>query len=168
MLTNRRFFCLAILAAGIVSAAPAADQIFFELNAGLYFYPGFGGKLGWMHYWKNEKIGFIWDVSYYNNGFVDEVEGDWQEEIKKAHNAGLAAGVVFNNMGMHGLFRTSEYIKLKGVYTTWDKPAFHLYGDAGFKLNVFFTDTAAFSTGIGVEMLMIPYPYLSLGMTFTL
>jgi hypothetical protein len=133
-----------------------------------YFYPGFGGKAGWIHYWKNEKVGFICDVSYYNNGFVGEIEGNWKEEIKKAHNFGLAAGIVFNNMGMNGVFRTGEYIKLKGVYTLWDKPAFLPYLDAGFKINIFFTDTTAVSAGIGVEMLSIPFPYLALGMTFTL
>jgi hypothetical protein len=168
MLLNKKIVYLAILIIGTASAAFAADQIFFELNAGIYFYPGAGGKIGWIHYWKNEKIGFTCDVSYYNNGFVDEIEGNWKEEIKKAHNWGLAAGILFNNMGMNGVFRTSEYIKLKGMYAIWDKPGFLPYLDVGFKLNIFFSDRTALAAGIGLEMLMIPYPYLSLGMTFTL
>ena len=137
-MNNAKAACLIIIFIVCASSiAPAADQIFFELNAGVYFYPGFGGKAGWMHYWANEKIGFICDVSYYNNGFVGEIEGNWREETKKAHNAGLAAGIVLNNMGMSGVFRTSEYLKLKGVYSAWDKPSFLPYLDAGFKLNVF-------------------------------
>jgi hypothetical protein len=165
MLIPKRLACFALLIMGTASAVPA-DQIFFELNAGLYFYPGLGGKTGWIHYWTNEKIGFICDVSYYNNGFVNETEGNRKAAIEKAHNVGLAAGVVFNNTGMHGVLCTSEYIKLKGVYSIWDKPALLPYLDAGFKINMFFTDTTAFAAGTGLEMLMIPYPYLSLGMTF--
>jgi len=167
---NRKVILFLFLFVGIVSFLSATDQIFFELNGGVYFYPGFGGKVGWIHHWSNEKIGLISDVSYYNNGFVDEIEGDWRNEIKKAHNFGLAAGVVFNNMGMQGMFRTSEYIKLKGVLSHWDKPSFIPGSDIGFKLNIFFIEKTAFSAGIGFEnaLFYLPYPYFSLGMTFTL
>jgi len=155
---------------GVVSFLPAAtDQFFFELNGGVWFYPGFGAKVGWMHFWNNEKIGFIADVSYYNNGFVHKDEGhDWREEIKIAHNFGIAAGVVFNNMGFNGALRTSQHIKLKGVYSIWDRPSLSGLGlDVGFKLNWFFTEKTALSTGIGLDIVPLPYPYISLGMTFT-
>ena len=167
---NKKFTFFVFLIVGIESFVSAADQVFFELNGGVYFYPGLGGKVGWIHHWNNEKIGLIADVSYYNNGFVDKPEADWREEIKKAHNFGLAAGVVFNNMGFNGLFRTSEYIKLKGVLSLWDKPSFAPVVDLGFKLDVFFAEKTAVSVGTGFEMTWIVYPYwyASLGMKFTL
>ncbi|MDR2491676.1 MAG: hypothetical protein LBD20_09785, partial [Spirochaetaceae bacterium] len=162
-----KFICFGVIFIGLHTGIHAADQIYFDVNYGVYFYPGVGGKIGWMHYWNNEKVGFICDVHYYNNGFTDE--GDWRESVKIAHNFGLAAGVVFNNMGMNGVLRTAEYIKLKGVYSVWDKPEILPFIDAGFKLNVFFTEKIALSLGVGSEILLIlPYGYLSLGMTFTL
>lgn len=172
---KKKLVCFFIIFTGAAAAVSAADQIYFELNYGMYFYPGVGGKIGWMHYWNNETIGFICDVGYYNNGFVDE--GDWHEYIKIAHNFGLAAGVVFNNMGMQGVVRTAEYIKLRGVYSVWNTPELRPYIDIGFKLNVFFTEKTALSLGIGAELVMdivgetfgvLPFPGLSLGMTFTL
>jgi hypothetical protein len=163
---NKNYVLGFVLLAGIGSGAQAADQFFFAIDGGVYFYPGFGGNIGWMHYWKNEKIGFIGDISYYNNGFTGEGDG-WKENIKIAHNIGIAAGVVFNNMDMKGIIRTSEYIKLKGLLSIWDKPSFFPKLDTGFNLNVFFTNKNAFSAGVGVEI-PIFYPYLSLGMTFTL
>ena len=167
----KKIICLIVMLIGIASFASAeTDQIFFELNYGVWFYPGFGGKIGWEHYWNNEKIGFIGDVSYYNNGFVRE-EGDWREQIKKAHNFGLAAGVVFNNMGFNGVLRTSEYIKLKGLWETYYKtrPIVPVI-DLGFKLDVFFAEETTISVGTGLEMtwLVYPYWYASLGMKFTL
>ena len=163
------FFVFFII--GITSFASAGDNVFFELNYGVWFYPGFGGKVGWEHYWNNEKIGLIADVSYYNNGFVDEIEGDWREQIKVAHNFGLAAGVVFNNMGFNGVLRTSEYIKLKGLWQTnsYLLPIVPVI-DLGFKLDVFFAEKTAVSIGTGLEMTWIihPYWYASLGMKFTL
>jgi len=122
-----------------------------------------------MHYWNNEKIGLIADLSYFNNGFVDE-EADWREEIKTAHNIGIASGVVFNNMGMNGVIRTMEYIKLKGILHLWNGPKFYPWLDLGFKLNVFFTDKTALSTGIGsdVTLLAFPHLYFSLGMIFAI
>ena len=168
---NKKFTFFVFFIAGIASFASAADQVFFELNYGVWFYPGFGGKIGWEHYWDNEKIGLIADVSYYNNGFVDELEGDWREQIKVAHNFGLAAGVVFNNMGFNGVLRTSEYIKLKGLWQTYSNflPVAPVV-DLGFKLDVFFAGKTAVSAGIGLEMTWIVYPYwyASVGMKFTL
>jgi hypothetical protein len=165
---NKKFILLAFLFIGAVSFLPAADQIFFELNGGIWFYPGIGGKVGWIHHWNNEKIGLIADVSYYNNGFTDEGEG-WMENIREAHNVGLAAGVVFNNMGFSGLLRTSEYIKLKGVLSLGDRPSFAPGLDIGFKLNLFLHEKTALSVGIGLDMVYFaPFPYFSLGMTFTL
>ena len=167
---NKKYTLLTFLIVGITSFASAADQVFFELNYGVWFYPGFGGKVGWEHYWKNEKIGLIGDVSYYNNCFVGE-EGDWREQIKHTHNFGLAAGVVFNNMGFNGVLRTSEYIKLKGLWETYYKtrPIVPVI-DLGFKLDVFFAEKTAISVGTGFEMTEIVYPYwyASLGMKFTL
>ena len=96
----KKIICFFIMLVGTVSLVPAAtNQFFFELNGGIWFYAGVGAKFGWMRFWNNEKIGFIGDVSYYNNGFVDKHEGDWREAIRIAHNFGLAAGIVFNNMG---------------------------------------------------------------------
>ena len=39
------------LLCGVVIGAAAfgTEQFFFELNGGIYFYPGLGGKIGWMH-----------------------------------------------------------------------------------------------------------------------
>ena len=167
---KKKLFLLALMLPGFGTTLYAADQIYFEATAGVYFYPGFGGKLGWMHYWNNEKRGLIIDVSYFNNGFVDEIEGDWREVVKIAHNFGLAAGIVFNNMGMDGVFRTSEYIKLKLVYDVWGRPKFIPYINAGVKGNFFFTERAAVGAGLGIELagFQLPYPYISLGMTFTL
>ena len=169
----KKIICLIVMLIGIASFASAeTDQIFFELNYGVWFYPGFGGKIGWEHYWNNEKIGFIGDVSYYNNGFVRE-EGDWREAIKRSHNIGLAAGIVFNNMGFKGVFRTSEYIKLKGLWRnsvgTIQSPILPVI-DLGFKLDIFFIEKAAFSAGLGFDMtwFIYPYWYASLGMKFTL
>ena len=166
---NKKITLFVFLIIGNISLLSASDQIFFELNGGIWFYPGVGGKIGWIHHWSNEKIGFIADVSYYNNGFVDEIEGDWREAIKMAHNFGLAAGVVFNNMGFNGLFRTSQYIKLKGVLDLWNNnPSFAPGLDVGFKLNLFFMEKTALSLGVGLDIIPYPYPYISLGMTFTL
>jgi len=137
----------------------------------VWFYPGFGGKIGWEHYWENEKIGLIADLSYYNNCFVDEMEGDWREQIKYSHNLGLSAGVIFNNMGMNGVLRTSEYIKLKGVWHT-NSTSFPVSPvlDLGFKLDVFFAEKTAVSAGVGLDLTWFVYPfwYASLGMKFTL
>ena len=160
----------AILIIGVASAASAGDQLFFDLTYGVNFYPAVGGKIGWMHFWDNEKIGLITDVSYYNNGFVEEPEGDWREETKKAHNIGIAAGVVLNNMGMNGVIRTMEYIKLKGILHLLNEPKFYPWLDLGVKLNVFFTNTIALSAGVDADLtwLQFPYLYFSLGMVFTL
>jgi len=167
---KKKLIFLAIMIIGIVSVVSAADQIFFDLTYGVNFYPAIGGKIGWMHYWNNEKIGLITDLSYYNNGFVEEPEGDWREETKKAHNIGIAAGVVFNNMGMNGVIRTMEYIKLKGILHLWNEPKFYPWLDLGFKLNVFFTDKIALSTGLGADLTFLAFPhfYVSLGTIFTL
>jgi hypothetical protein len=167
---KKKLICLAVLFIAVASVVSAADQLFFELTGGTSFYPAIGGKIGWMHYWNNEKIGLITDVSYFNNGFVHEPEGDWREWTKKAHNIGIAAGMVFNNMGMNGLIRTMEYIKLKVLLRSWDGITFYPCLDAGFKLNVFFTDKTAFSTGVGTDLPLMAFPhfYLSLGMVFTL
>jgi hypothetical protein len=54
------------------------------------------------------------------------------------------------------------------VYSIWDKPGFSPYLDGGFKLNIFFMDKTALSLGIGLQTIMIPFFYLSLGMIFTL
>jgi hypothetical protein len=166
---NKKYTLLAFLIVGIASFASAADRVFFELNYGVWFYPGFGGKIGWEHYWENEKVGFIGDVSYYNNCFSDEK--DWRETIKRTHNLGLTAGVVFNNMGFNGVLRTSEYIKLKALWQTYAVllPIAPVI-DLGFKLDVFFAEETAISVGTGLEMtwLVYPYWYASLGMKFTL
>jgi hypothetical protein len=164
---NKKINLFVILLVGSISFLSAMDQIFFELNGGVWFYPGVGGKVGWIHHWDNDKIGFICDISYYNNGFVDKHEGNWREEIKIAHNLGLAVGIVFNNMGFNGLFRTSQYIKIKGLLSFWDNPSFAPGLDIGLKLNIFFIEKIALSAGIGFEIPIL-YPYFSLGMTFTL
>jgi hypothetical protein len=166
----KKYLCAALLAGAIAAPLSAADQFFFELNRGVFFYSALGGKIGWMHYGKNEKIGFICDINYFNNGFVDEFEGDWREAVKIAHNIGAAAGIVFNNMGMDGVIRTSEYIKLKGVYSFWDNPTIYPFLDLDFKLSVFFADQAGITAGIGIEPLIIPYMFyfhISLGMILT-
>ncbi|MDR2520944.1 MAG: hypothetical protein LBC72_00100 [Spirochaetaceae bacterium] len=166
---KKKLACFGIIFAGLNAGLYATDQIYFELNCGAYFYAGIGGKIGWMRFGNNEKVGFICDASYYNNGFVDEYEGDWHETVKIAHNIGLAAGVIFNNMGMDGVLRTSEHIKLKGLYTIWDRPQLVPCLDIGFKLNAFFTEETALTMGIGYEIyVIIPFPYVSLGMIFTL
>jgi opacity protein-like surface antigen len=168
---KKKFICLSVLIIGIASIAPAADQIFFDVNGGVAFYPALGGKIGWMHYWDNEKIGLITDISYYNNGFGVEKEGaDWREETKKAHNIGIGAGVVFNNMGMSGVIRTMEYVQLRALLGLRDEVSFSPALDLGFKLNVFFTEKTALTAGLGTDLslLIFPYFYFSLGMTFTL
>jgi hypothetical protein len=167
---KKKIIFLAILFFGILFAVSAEDQIFFDLTYGVNFYPAIGGKIGWMHYWNNEKIGLVTDISYYNNGFVEEPEGDWREESKKAHNIGIAAGVVFNNMGMNSVIRTMEYIKLKGILHLWNETKFYPWLDLGFKLNVFFTNTTALSVGIGADLTWLAFPhiYASLGAVFTL
>ncbi|MDR2509569.1 MAG: hypothetical protein LBC77_02875 [Spirochaetaceae bacterium] len=166
---KKKLVCFCIFIAGLNAGLYAADQIYFELNAGAYFYTGLGAKIGWIHFWNNEKIGFICDAGYYNNGFVEEPGADWREIIKIAHNFGLAAGVVFNNMGLDGVLRTQEYIKLRAVYSIWDRPKLVPCIDLGLKLSVFFSENTAVSLGIGMEtVIMLPCPYLSLGMTFTL
>jgi len=167
---KKKLIFLAVLVIGVVTVASATDQIFFDLTYGVNFYPAIGGKIGWMALLEsNEKIGLITDLSYFNNGFVDE-EGDWREEIKKAHNIGIAAGVVFNNMGMNGVIRTMEYIKLKGILHLWNEPKFYPWLDLGFKLNVFFTNKIALSTGLGADVTFLAFPhiYVSLGTIFTL
>ena len=166
---GKKIICFTVMLIGIVPFVSAAtDQFFFELDGGVWFYPGIGAKVGWMRFWNNERIGFVGDVSYYNNGFVDELEGDWREEIKKAHNFGLAAGIVFNNMGFNGVLRTSQHIKIKGFLSVWGKPSLAPGLDVGVKLNLFLIEKTALSAGIGLDMVyFMPYPYISLGMTFT-
>jgi hypothetical protein len=167
---RKKCLCAAVFAFAVAVHIPADDQIFFELNSGVYFYSALGAKIGWMHYWENEKVGFICDINYFNNGFVDEFEGDWQEAVQIAHNIGLAAGVVFNNMGMSGVIRTSEHIKLKGVYSIWERPTFYPFLDLGFNLGLFFSDNAGITAGVGIEPLIIPYLvyfHFSVGMVFT-
>ena len=168
---KKTYLFIAVFAAVCAADISAGDQIFFEVNGGVFFYPALGGKIGWMHYGENEKIGFICDINYFNNGFVDEFEGDWKEEVKQAHNFGAAAGVVFNNMGMSGVIRTSQYIKLKGVYSIWGRPTFYPFLDLGCKLGISFAENAGFAAGIGIEPLIIPYLFyfhISAGMLFTL
>jgi len=170
---KKKLLITVLLIFGIVSVAPAADQIYFELNGGIWFYPGIGGRVGWMKYWQNETIGLICDLTYYNNGFVDELEGGWNKETGGIHNVGVAAGVVFNNMGMNGVIRTMEYIKLRVLVA--NIPSVSLLDiwpviDAGFKLNVFIEEKIALSAGIGLDLsyIIYPFPYFSLGMVFTL
>jgi hypothetical protein len=175
---KKKLVCFVVLIIGIVSVVPAEDQFFFNVNIGVAFYPAIGAKVGWMHYWDNEKIGLVADVSYYNNGLkekdikadTNEDRGDWTDEFRKAHNLGIAAGVVFNNMGMSGVIRTAEYVKLKGLLKLYDGPVFYPCLDFEFKFNVFFTDRTAFSAGLGIEfpLIQFPYYYFSLGMVFTL
>ena len=93
------------------------------------------------------------------------------------HNIGLGAGVVFNNMGLNGTFRTMQYIKLKGMLHLWDDegnndPIFSPWVDLGFNLNIYLNNNFALSTGIGTEIDMLwrrfPHFYLSLGIKYTL
>jgi len=171
----KKIVLLAVLIMGITSFLSATDQIYFDTTAGNQFYAAFGGRIGWMHYWNNEKIGLISDLSYHT--YTPECPpGDVNYEPTMAHSIGLGTGVVFNNMGMNGVVRTMQYIKLKGILHVWneiDNPepvAFGAWLDLGFALNVFFTDKTAISVGFGGEVTYIEFPhmYLSLGMKFTL
>ena len=168
----KKVICFLVMLIGIASFASAADQVFFELNGGDWSYPGIFAKVGWMHFWNNEKIGFIGDVSYYNKSFIVKHEND--EIVRtitdRTHNIGLAAGIVFNNMGFKGVLRTSEYIKLKGLWQTSTAllPIVPVL-DLGFKLDVFFVEKTAFSAGLGLEISAgLPSLYALLGMKFTL
>jgi len=167
---RKKLFYLIIMFFGFLSVISAADQIYFDLTGGINFYPVIGGKIGWIHYWNNEKIGLITEISYFNNGFVHEPEGNWIEETKEAHNIGIGAGILFNNMGMNGIIRTMEYIKIKGILHLWGDPVFYPWLDLGFKLNVFFKDTTSISAGVGIELTWLSFPhiYFTLGMLFTL
>ena len=152
---NKKYTLFAFLIVGNLSLLSAADQIFFDLNGGVWFYPGFGGRVGWIHHWNNEKVGLIADIGYYNNGFTDD-GGSVAENIGIAHNFVFAAGVVFNNMGFKGLLRTSEYIKLKGGLSLWDSPSPILGLDIGFKLNVFFLEKPPFRLELGWTYSLCP------------
>jgi len=171
----KKMIVLAILMLGIASFLSAADQIFFDTTAGTQFYPTLGGRIGWMHYWNSEKIGLVSDLSYH--GYTPEpCVHDGNYEATMAHSIGIASGVIFNNMGMNGVVRTMQYIKLKGIMHVWneiDNPepvAFGAWLDLGFALNVFFNNKTAISAGFGGEMNILEFPhlYLSLGMKFTL
>ena len=172
----KKMIFLVILIIGIASILPAADQIYFDTTGGNQFYAAFGGRIGWMHFWSNEKIGLISDLSYHT--YTPEAcapDGSYYAATM-AHSIGLGTGVVFNNMGMNGVFRTMQYIKLKGIMHVWneiDNPEPVVFGawlDLGFALNVFITDKTAISAGFGSEVNILEFPhlYLSLGMKFTL
>ena len=155
---NKKLVFLIFLIIGIVSFVSAKDRIFFDFNYGVLVYPGFGGKIGYEHYWNNEKIGFIADVNYHNSG---------------DNYFGLAAGIVFNNMGFNGVLRTSEYIKLKGVFATRKVNSNYFIApnvDFGFNLDVFFAEKISFFAGFGYEMrlMFLPHLYTSTGMRITL
>ena len=180
---KKKIICFIVFFIGIVSVMPAAtNQFFFDLNGGIWFYPGIGGRVGWLRFWNNERIGFIGDVRYrfiFSSapalapppGSVGE-----DRQVNNYHTIGLAAGVVFNNMGMSGTFRTSQYLKFGGVFdipnTAGEDNRFSFYPisnpgviiNPGVKISMFFTETTALSAGIGLENI---FPYFSLGMTFS-
>jgi len=166
---KKKIICLIVLFIGIVSVMPAqTDQFFFEMNGGVWFYPGVGGKVGWMHFCFSDKIGLIADLSY--RVLFHTPPGG---EMWNSHDLGFAAGIVFNNMGMNGTIRTSQHIKIKSVYSVsvqegrdYPEHSFAPCLDAGFRLSVFFNETTAVFAGVGIESPII-YPVLSLGMTFS-
>jgi hypothetical protein len=173
---KKKYLIFIFLVFGVTSILTATEQIFLDITGGTSFYGTIGGKIGWMHYWNNEKIGLITDLSYHcytPRPYVSEGES-YDEAI--FHNIGIASGVVFNNMGMNGIVRTIEYIKLKGILHIWNEKdnhepiSFFPWLDLGFNLNVYFNSKIAISAGIGAEVTWIkfPYLYLSLGMKYTI
>ena len=172
---KKKFIVFILLVFGVVSVLPATDQIFFDVTGGVNFYGTVGGRIGWMRYWNNEKIGLITGLSYHGYKPMPYVPEGEVYEGSIYHNIGLGAGVVFNNMGMNGTLRTMQYIKLKGIVHIWDDEGnndslFTPWLDLGFKLNIFFNNRIALSTGIGAELTWSRFPhfYLSLGMKYAL
>ena len=164
---KKKLIVLVILVMGIIPTVQATDQIFFDINGGVAFYPAVGGKIGWMHYWENEKVGLIVDASYL--GIIASYpNADGGTETSYSNVAGISAGAVFNNMGMNGVIRTMQYVKLKLFSDFAEEPTFSPGFDLGFKLNVFFIERVALSSGIGIEAAtkLFPHFYLSLGMIF--
>lgn len=170
---KKMILCIVVLLIGITAILPAAtDQFSFDLNAGVWFYPGFGTRISWMRFWTNDRIGVIGDIRYYNNGFfgVESCGGnEMRENIRRAHNFGFAAGIVFNNMGFSGVIRTSQYIKLGCTFSTWNWDLWNRLEvfpviNIGAKISAFFTEKTALSLGLGFDNI---FPYVSLGMIFT-
>jgi len=190
------FFVILII--GIVSAAPAAEQFFFDFTSGLKFYPVslfspvLGAKFSWALYGKDKygddsMSGGIFDISYYNNGLLNNgLSGNWREEINIAHNFGLAAGWVVNWNRMD-IARTAKdkkgniiviprtshtsYLKLKGVLHLGNE--LKLYPGIDFMLlkwNIFpAKKPAGFSIGLGADYTWpqrYPTPYISVGAVF--